>query len=68
MTDVPVGEATSGRSKSESKQELVSITFFPLKNSILSCVICALVVLRIVYALPARGSFLTADLIGKIDG
>ena len=38
---------------------------FPLKNSILSSVS---IVSRILYALPDWGGFLTADLIGKIDG
>ena len=35
---------------------------FPLKNSI--AVFCAMIVSRILYALPAWGGFLTADLIG----
>jgi len=34
----------------------------------LHTVFCALIVSRILYAVPAWGGFLTADLIGKIDG
>ena len=37
---------------------------YPLENFIL---FFALIVSRILYALPAWGGFLTADLIGKID-
>jgi len=38
-----------------------------LPSKELHTVFCALIVSRILYALPAWGSFLTADLIGKID-
>jgi len=38
-----------------------------LPSKELHTVFCALIVSRILYALPSCGSFLTADLIGKID-
>jgi len=38
-----------------------------LPSKELHTVFCALIVSRILYALPAWGGFLTADLIGKID-
>ena len=39
-----------------------------LSSKKLHTVFCALTVSLIVYALPAWGGLLTADLIGKIDG
>jgi len=38
-----------------------------LPSKELHTVFCALIVSQILYALPARGGFLTADLIRKID-
>jgi len=38
-----------------------------LPSKELHTVFCALIVSRILYALPSCGSFLTAELIGKID-